>query len=120
MAKCQRVSLHPKSERIVFLPVLTHRRFDVTRWMEGRELSPAAKTTFCAFGAGATSCLGINLAWMELRYATSLFFRECKGIQLALGTTPESMELENYFVIVPKAHKCEVTLKADQAQVLTN
>lgn len=78
--------------------------------MEGRELTPAAKTTFCAFGAGATSCLGINLAWMELRYATTLFFRECRGMRLAASATPENMELENYFVIVPKGHKMEVTL----------
>ncbi|GAB7356749.1 hypothetical protein MBLNU459_g7651t1 [Dothideomycetes sp. NU459] len=85
--------------------------FDPTRWMHGKEMSSAAKATFCAFGAGATSCLGINLAWMELRYATALFFRECRGMRLAASTTPESMELENYFVIVPKGHKCEVTLK---------
>ncbi|KAL1305752.1 hypothetical protein AAFC00_007333 [Neodothiora populina] len=87
------------------------REFDPSRWMDERELSPAAKTTFCAFGAGATSCLGINLAWMELRYATTLLFRECKGLELAASTTPESMELENYFVIVPKAHRMEVTMK---------
>ena len=84
-------------------------RFDPSRWMVS-EISPAAKSTFCAFGAGATSCLGINLAWMELRYATAFFFRDCKGIRLAPSCTPESMGLENYFVIVPKGHKCEVTL----------
>ena len=88
--------------------------------MDGKALSPAAKTTFCAFGAGATSCLGINLAWMELRYATSMFFRECKGMRLGLNTTPESMDLENYFVIIPKGHKCEVTLKEDLARTIPN
>lgn len=80
------------------------------RWMNGNELSATAKSTFCAFGTGATSCLGINLAWMELRYAAALLFRECRGLRLAASTTPESMELQNYFVIVPKGHKCEVTL----------
>jgi len=88
--------------------------------MKGNEFSSAARTTFCAFGAGATSCLGINLAWMELRYATAIFFRECVGMQLSLHTTPESMELENYFVIVPKAHKCEVTFREDEASVILN
>lgn len=92
--------------------MLLLRSFDPSRWMNGKEMSPAAKTTFCAFGAGATSCLGINLAWMELRYASALFFRECRGMRLSASTTPESMELENYFVIVPKAHRCEVTLMA--------
>ncbi|KAF4304590.1 cytochrome p450 [Botryosphaeria dothidea] len=76
--------------------------FDPCRWMPGRELSPGAKATFCAFGAGATSCLGINLAWMELRYGTAMLLRECRGLKLADSVTPESMELENYFVITPK------------------
>ncbi|KAF4550555.1 Cytochrome P450-like protein 76 [Elsinoe fawcettii] len=84
--------------------------FDPYRWLPDRELTPAAKSTFCAFGAGATSCLGINLAWMELRYGTALLFRQCKGLRLAGSTTPESMALENYFVITPKSKRCEVIL----------
>lgn len=81
--------------------------------MPGRELSPGAKATFCAFGAGATSCLGINLAWMELRYGTAMLLRECRGLKLADSVTPESMELENYFVITPKGKSCEVVLKGE-------
>jgi hypothetical protein len=45
---------------------------------------------------------------MELRYAVAFFFRDCRGIRLALSTTPESMEFENFFLIAPKAHRCEI------------
>ncbi|KAL1618476.1 putative cytochrome p450 monooxygenase [Diplodia seriata] len=87
--------------------------FDPYRWLPGREISPGAKTTFCAFGTGATSCLGINLAWMELRFGTAMLFRECKGLRLADSMTPEKMELENYFVITPKGKTLEVVMKGE-------
>lgn len=48
---------------------------------------------------------------MELRHATCLFFKECVGARLAEETTDASMEMENYFLIVPKAHKCDITLR---------
>lgn len=68
-------------------------------------MSAGAKSTFCAFGAGAYTCLGIHIAYMEMRYAAALFFRECKGARLADTTTDESMEMENYFVSsVPISH----------------
>lgn len=86
-------------------------RFDPYRWFPDREISPGAKATFCAFGAGATSCLGINLAWMELRFGAAMLFRECRGLKLADSVTPESMALENYFVITPKGKSLEVVLK---------
>jgi len=85
--------------------------FKPERWLKEAEMPAAAKTAFCAFGAGAYTCLGIHLAYMEMRYAAALFFRECKGARLAPSTTEESMEMENYFVITPKSHRCEITLK---------
>ncbi|KAF2221632.1 cytochrome P450 monooxygenase-like protein [Elsinoe ampelina] len=84
--------------------------FDPSRWYPSHDIDPRARSTFCAFGAGATSCLGINLAWMELRYGTALLVRRCRGLRLAGSTTPESMALENYFVITPKSKRCEVVL----------
>lgn len=94
--------------------VLTGARFDPQRWIAPKEgiaeaHSPAAKTAFHPFGAGARSCIGIHLARMELRYAVAFFYRECKGAKLAASTTPESMEFENFFLIAPKAHRCEIT-----------
>ncbi|KAH3905734.1 hypothetical protein HBI56_211510 [Parastagonospora nodorum] len=91
--------------------------FDPQRWISSQEgytaeaLSPDAKTAFHPFGVGARSCIGIHLARMELRYAVAFFFRECRGIRLAPSTTLESMEFENFFLIAPKAHRCDITFQ---------
>lgn len=47
---------------------------------------------------------------MELRLATAEFFRKCKGAQLAASVTDESMELEDYFLVNPKAHRMEIAM----------
>jgi len=52
----------------------------------------------------------MHLAYMELRLASAEFFRQCKGAKLAAETTDASMELENYFLVTPRGHKCEVIL----------
>ena len=90
-------------------------RFDHTRWLpiEGSERQrlpepELAKSIFSPFGAGARSCLGIHLARMELRLGAAEFFLRCPNAKLAPGTTPESMEMENHFLIAPKSHRCEI------------
>ncbi|KAF1948805.1 cytochrome P450 monooxygenase-like protein [Byssothecium circinans] len=70
--------------------------------------SPEAKLAFHPFGVGARSCVGIHLARMEMRYAVAFLFRECKGLRLCSSTTPASMEFENFFLIAPRAHRCEI------------
>lgn len=60
-----------------------------------------------------TVCLGIHLAMHEMLLGAFLFFKTCPNLMLARSTTDESMEFENYFLITPKAHRCEVT--ADQS-----
>lgn len=76
--------------------------FDPNRYLDdstGSSNNPkGAKATNSAFGAGAYTCLGIHLAWMELRYAVAMFLRECKGAELAEGMKPLGpSELVNYF-----------------------
>ncbi|KAK4966967.1 hypothetical protein LTR28_003222, partial [Elasticomyces elasticus] len=93
---------------------LTSFRFHPTRWLPGKEMPQAAKTAFHPFGAGARICAGIHLARMELRHAVAEFFRECRGIELCKSVTPESMEIINFFLIAPKGHKCEITLRSDE------
>ena len=48
---------------------------------------------------------------MELRLATAEFFRKCKGARLKTSVTDESMEMVNFFLIAPKAHKCEIEIE---------
>lgn len=48
---------------------------------------------------------------MELRVATTIFFRKWRGVaRLAPETTVESMAMENYFLVAPSAHKCEIMI----------
>ena len=84
-------------------------RFLPSRWLND-EVSQEAKRAFHPFGAGSRVCLGIHMAYMELRLASAEFFRQCKGARLSPETTGESMEMENYFLITPRAQKCEVIL----------
>ena len=84
-------------------------RFLPSRWLNNG-VSPAAKKAFHPFGAGSRVCVGVHLAYMELRLSTAEFFRQCKGSKLASETTDASMEMENFFLVTPRGHKCEVIL----------
>ncbi|GKZ66542.1 hypothetical protein AnigIFM50267_000406 [Aspergillus niger] len=84
--------------------------FDATRWLGGHgNGSDVAKQALSPFGYGTRICLGVHLAWMELRLAATEFFRECRGVRLASDTTRESMKPENYFLIAPSGHRCDIT-----------
>ena len=78
-------------------------RFKPSSWLESTELgdrfklSDAAKAVYAPLGAGGRACLGIHLAYMELRLSVAEFFRRCQGARLAPSVTPESMRLENLF-----------------------
>jgi cytochrome P450 len=82
-------------------------RFDPDRYYQ-RDLAGPQKYAFAPFGGGTRICLGIHLAFMELRHGLAEFFRECHGFELSELTTPESMEMENYFLISPKSKHCMV------------
>ncbi|KAL6796946.1 sterigmatocystin biosynthesis P450 monooxygenase [Trichoderma sp. SZMC 28012] len=95
-------------------------RFDPSRWQLSDDLedtgavsriTDAAKAVYSPFGLGARVCLGVHLARMEMRLATTEFFRACRGARLAHSVTDESMAMENHFLIAPKSHTCEIVLQ---------
>ena len=83
-------------------------RFLPDRFVHG-SLQGQQKLAFHPFGAGTRICLGLHLAYMELRYGLAEFFRQCPEVELASSTTPESMKMVNYFLVSPKAKQCMVT-----------
>ncbi|KAK5164044.1 uncharacterized protein LTR77_010135 [Saxophila tyrrhenica] len=90
-------------------------RFVVSRWMPGNEnskyhLSDLAKAAFSPWGAGSRTCLGLHIAYTELRLAALLFLQAFPEAKIAPSTTEKSMEMENFFLIRPAGHKCEVEL----------
>jgi cytochrome P450 len=84
-------------------------RFDGYRFVK-QPMTPAQKAAFMPFGGGTRVCIGVHLAYMELRLATALFFRECKGARLSAKTTDHVMEMAETFLISPKGHFCKVVL----------
>lgn len=87
--------------------------FNPCRWLQMSTDSmdsknETARIAHHPFGAGSRVCMGIHLAQMELRLATAQFFRNCKEAKLAPSTTSQSMEMENYFLITPQSHRCDI------------
>jgi cytochrome P450 len=55
-----------------------------------------------------TACIGMHLANLELSLGAAKCFRECPS---AVVTTKDvEMEFENYFLITPKGHRCEIVI----------
>lgn len=86
-----------------------HRRWlpqDLGGWQNPANTLPTA--VFSPFGTGSRVCIGLHLARMEMRLGVCEFFRKIPHARLALSTSDESMEMENFFLIAPRSHKCEI------------
>jgi len=80
-------------------------RFIPERFLNGRS---ELKSNIAAFGGGSRICLGIHLAYMELRHGTAWFFRECTGAKLAPLMTDDMMAVKHFFLIAPAAQACHI------------
>ncbi|KAL1891312.1 hypothetical protein Sste5346_007772 [Sporothrix stenoceras] len=85
--------------------------FDETRFLDPSKLTKDQKQAFLPFGGGTRVCIGIHLARTELRLALAHFFRECPKAKLASTMTDTEMEMENFFLIAPRGHRCMITLE---------
>jgi hypothetical protein len=52
----------------------------------------------------------MHLAVNELLLGTFVFLKTCASIRLADSATDSAMEIENYFLIAPKSHRCELEI----------
>ncbi|KAK4936721.1 hypothetical protein LTR10_022445 [Elasticomyces elasticus] len=79
--------------------------FKPERWLD-----PTAEMqmAFIPFGERPRICIGINLAYVELRLTTAAFFRAFKGAVVDPALADDDMHLENYTLISPKGRKCLV------------
>lgn len=53
-------------------------------------------------------CLGLHLAYLEVRLATARFFRKFPDAKLSTreGFTDEDMDMLIWFLMTPKGHRC--------------
>ncbi|KAM0231388.1 hypothetical protein ACHAPO_008498 [Fusarium lateritium] len=82
-------------------------RFDPDRWLSP---TPEMEEAYIPFGGGSRICIGIHLAYMELRVTTAAFFRKFRGASVHPSLTDDDMDMENYTLITPKSHKCFISL----------
>ena len=79
--------------------------FDPDRWINPTK---EMKNNFIPWGVGSRSCAGIHLAKLQMRHATVMFFRACPDAVIAPSTTPESMEMIDFFLATPISHSCKI------------
>ncbi|KAI5919198.1 cytochrome P450 [Camillea tinctor] len=84
-------------------------RFAPERW---EHATKAMRDSFMPFGGGSRICIGLHLARIELRLATARFFRAFPNatVSTASGMSDADMVPEEYFLIVPKGHRCLIKL----------
>ncbi|KAJ5216366.1 uncharacterized protein N7498_002773 [Penicillium cinerascens] len=76
------------------------RKFDPERWLQGPEVTAERAKFLVPFSRGSRSCLGINLAYMEMYMAIAYIVRR---FELDLvGTSAEDMQWDD--MVVPQFH----------------
>jgi len=77
-----------------------------------RWLNPTSEmnNAFIPFSYGPRNCVGMNLAWIEIRTIIGALIRRYE-ITLDSKTTEESMAPVEHFFVVPKAMECRLKLR---------
>ncbi|KAK7740019.1 hypothetical protein SLS62_011162 [Diatrype stigma] len=80
-------------------------KFDPTRWENPTQ---AMKEAYMPFGGGSRSCIGIHLAYMEMRLAAARFFRAFPNATMSNleGMSDEDMVQRLSFLMSPRGGRC--------------
>ncbi|EMR72937.1 putative cytochrome p450 protein [Eutypa lata UCREL1] len=80
-------------------------KFDPSRWENPTQ---AMKEAYMPFGGGSRVCIGMHLAYMELRLATARFFRTFPNATMSSveGMSDKDMEQGLYFLMSPRGGRC--------------
>ncbi|KAB8542089.1 hypothetical protein FH972_025552 [Carpinus fangiana] len=87
--------------------------FKIERWLNesGTSIRTGIEhSTYSPFGTGVRACIGIHLAWMEMRHAGAAFLLRCAQAQIAPEMHEDEMDMEDYFTMKPKGRRCMVSL----------
>ncbi len=84
-------------------------RFDPDRFLP-ENLTSEQKTSLSPYGSGTRICLGMHVANLMMMHIIAGLFREFPGLKLSPTMTDDMMDFLNFFVVIPKGQKCEVTL----------
>lgn len=60
----------------------------------------------------------MHLAYMELRLSVALFFRLFRGSVVHPSLTEDDMYMLNYTLVMPKGHKCHISLSKEKAELI--
>lgn len=87
-------------------------KFDPQRWLSApNEQLEAMQNRIFVWGKGQRSCLGKQLAMMELRMATAALMKNFR-IELGSETTDDDMEMTDHFTLIAKGQKCILKLQS--------
>jgi cytochrome P450 len=85
--------------------------FDPNRWIPKEKVTDEMNELFMPFSKGSRACLGINIAYMELKVATAAILSKYQ-VEIAPDMQPDDMDQRDHFLIFPKGGKCNLVFKA--------
>lgn len=84
--------------------------YDPGRWLTASEDQLAAMhDRILVWGKGNRSCLGKQLAYMELKVATAAIMKRFR-VELGSATTDDDMEMTDHFTLIAKGRRCLLRL----------
>ncbi len=74
------------------------------RWLEETELM---RRHFMPFGLGSRVCMGMHIAYLEIRLTLATLLRQYE-LRMLPGQDPREMELKDFWLVFPKGKKLEL------------